>query len=125
MSEAVIGVTLVAFGTSLPELAAATVSAVRGHSGLALGTVIGSNIFNISGIVGIAAVAAPLAVPAQTYLFDIWVMLGVTAFLFVFLAGLWKTTRLVGVLFLTMYCLFIAAQVYGVERLLGLFNSIS
>lgn len=59
VSEAVIGLTIVAFGTSLPELATVCVSAWRGKSDVALGTVLGSNIFNILGIIGVTAAVAP------------------------------------------------------------------
>ena len=59
VSETVIGLTLVAFGTSLPELATAAISAVRGKSDVALGTVLGSNIFNVLGIIGVTAIVHP------------------------------------------------------------------
>lgn len=59
VSETLIGLTIVAFGTSLPELATAAVSAFRGKSDVALGTVIGSNIFNILGIIGVTAIVHP------------------------------------------------------------------
>ena len=61
VSQAVIGLTLVAIGTSLPELATTIVAALRGHGEIALGGAIGSNIFNVLGVIGPAAVAAPLA----------------------------------------------------------------
>ncbi len=61
MSEAVIGVTIVAVGTSIPELAASIAAAVRGNTGIAMGNVVGSNIFNIFLILGISATVHPLA----------------------------------------------------------------
>lgn len=75
VSEAVIGLTLVAIGTSLPELAASVMAALRGRSDLALGNVVGSNIFNILLILGVTALIKPLAVPEQMLRLDFWVML--------------------------------------------------
>ncbi|ETX14371.1 sodium:calcium antiporter [Roseivivax halodurans JCM 10272] len=84
VSEAVIGLTLVAVGTSLPELVTSVLAARRGHSDVALGNVIGSNIFNIAGILGITALISPLPVDPQIARFDIWVMLAATVLLVVF-----------------------------------------
>ena len=124
LSEEMIGITLIAFGTSLPELAAAGIAAYRGHTGLALGIVIGSNVFNITGIIGLAAVTAPLTVSDQIRTFDIWVMLSVTLLLFLFLTGTWKLTRSVGIGFLVAYAFYIVIQSYGVNRFLTLLSSI-
>ncbi|MDJ0942277.1 MAG: calcium/sodium antiporter [Kiloniellales bacterium] len=66
VSEAVIGLSLVAIGTSLPEVAAATVAAARGRGDVALGNVIGSNIINVLGILGLAAITTPLPLDAVT-----------------------------------------------------------
>lgn len=87
VSETVIGLTLVAIGTSLPELVTSVVAAFRGQADVAMGNVIGSNTFNILAILGITAVIAPMEVPAQILAFDNWVMLGVSLLLipFVFL----------------------------------------
>nr|WP_241865454.1 calcium/sodium antiporter [Paracoccus salsus] len=75
ISEAVIGLTLVAVGTSLPELAASVASAMRGRADMALGNVVGSNIFNILSILGVTALVQPLPVPAEILRLDLWVML--------------------------------------------------
>jgi cation:H+ antiporter len=75
VSEATIGLTLVALGTSLPELATAMVAALRRHGDVALGNVIGSNLFNILGIMGITAMVVPVPVPDSFLRFDLWVML--------------------------------------------------
>ncbi|MBL8562776.1 MAG: calcium/sodium antiporter [Gemmobacter sp.] len=87
VSETVIGLTLVAIGTSLPELVTSVVAAFRGQADVAMGNVIGSNTFNILAILGITGVIAPMEVPAQILGFDNWVMLGVSLLLipFVFL----------------------------------------
>lgn len=75
VSEAVIGLTLVALGTSLPELATSVMAALRKHGDVALGNVIGSNIFNLLGIMGITSFFGPLVVPPGILHFDLWVML--------------------------------------------------
>jgi cation:H+ antiporter len=87
VSETVIGLTLVAVGTSLPELATTVMAAIRRHADVALGNVIGSNLFNLLGIIGVAVLVGPIPVD-QTFLTkDLWVMLGATLLLvpFVFL----------------------------------------
>ena len=78
VSEAVIGLTIVAIGTSMPELATSVIAARKGHADVAIGNIIGSNIFNILGILGITALVLPLDVPGSIARFDIWVMLGAT-----------------------------------------------
>lgn len=78
VSEAVIGLTIVAVGTSLPELAAGIMSAVRKHSDIMIGNIVGSNIFNILFILGVTSVIQPIAVAPRFGSFDIPVMLGVT-----------------------------------------------
>lgn len=78
--DAVIGLTVVAIGTSLPELATSVVAALRGEGDLAVGNVVGSNIFNLLGILGIAAVVHPLS-SAGISLVDLGVMLGLTVLL--------------------------------------------
>lgn len=83
MSETVIGLTVVAIGTSMPELAASIVAARRNHGEVALGNIIGSNIFNVLGILGATALIRPLEVPTQIAERDIWVMLAATAALMI------------------------------------------
>jgi cation:H+ antiporter len=85
ISQAVIGVTLVAIGTSLPELAAVIVAALRNHADVALGNVLGSNVFNVFGMLGLTAVIQPLTISRAFLDLDMWVMLGVSALLLVFL----------------------------------------
>lgn len=75
VSEAVIGLTLVALGTSLPELATSVMAALRRQADVALGNVIGSNIFNLLGIIGVAALVGPIPVAAEFLRLDLWVML--------------------------------------------------
>ncbi|MGB0671503.1 MAG: calcium/sodium antiporter [Rhodospirillales bacterium] len=120
VSEEVIGLTLIAFGTSLPELAASVVAAFRGHADVAIGNVVGSNIFNILLVLGVAGVAVPLPVPAQIASFDIWVMLGAAVVLAPFILGKGRAiNRGVGVVFLAAYGVYIWAQAVGVETVLA------
>lgn len=110
ISEAVIGLTLVAVGTSLPELATSVIAALRGRADLALGNVIGSNIFNILSILGITALIGNLSVPEQMLNRDLWIMLA-TALLpapFLFLG--WPLGRLAGAGFLAAYGLYVGAM---------------
>jgi cation:H+ antiporter len=74
VSEAVIGLTIVAAGTSMPELATSVVAALRGNADMAVGNIVGSNIFNLLGIAGLAALVAPVGSSGMRWL-DIGVML--------------------------------------------------
>jgi cation:H+ antiporter len=109
VSEAVIGLTIVAVGTSLPELIACLVAVWKRHPEVALGNVVGSNIYNVLGILGITAVIHPLEVPAEIARFDIWVLVGVTALLLVQLRSGWRITRLEGCLLLSVAVIYTAA----------------
>lgn len=82
VSEVVIGVTLVALGTSLPELAVSVVSALKGEFGLAIGNIVGSNIFNLLAVIGVAATIAPAALPQSVLSLHIFVMVAFTLVLF-------------------------------------------
>jgi cation:H+ antiporter len=103
LSEAVIGLTLVALGTSLPELVTSVVAAIRRHADVAFGNIVGSNIFNVFGIAGLTAVVHPIPVPPEIAGFDIWVMLGATLLLVVFAATGWRVNRWEGGVFLLAY----------------------
>ena len=83
ISSLVIGLTVVAFGTSAPEMAVSVGAALRGSADMALGNVVGSNIFNVLGILGAAALAAPLLVNKQLIRLDVPVMIGVSVLAFV------------------------------------------
>ena len=76
ISDSVIGLTLVAVGTSLPELATTVMAAIRRQADVALGNVIGSNLFNLLGIMGVATLVGPVPVDHQFLTFDLWVMAG-------------------------------------------------
>ncbi len=103
VSEEVFGLTVIALGTSLPELAVCAVAACRGHSDIAVGNVVGSNLFNILGVAGVVAMVEPLPVSGNILSFDIWVMLVSTALVLPILAGRWHPARLSGVFFLALY----------------------
>ncbi len=81
VSQAAIGLTVVAVGTSLPELSISVLATLRRHADVAVGNVLGSNIFNILGILGISALLQPLPVHARMLNFDQWVMLATAAIL--------------------------------------------
>lgn len=79
----IIGLTIVAVGTSLPELASSVIAARKGEHDIALGNIIGSNLFNTLAVVGLAGVIHPMAVDAEVFSRDILVMIGLTFLLFV------------------------------------------
>ena len=105
LSERIIGLTIIAVSTSLPELATSLIAAFRGQREIAVGNVIGSNVFNLLGVLGLTALVAPtpLSVSPNALAFDLPVMLGVAALcLPVFYTG-YRVTRGEGVLFLGLY----------------------
>lgn len=104
VSESVIGLTVVAVGTSLPELIACVIAVLRKHADVALGNVVGSNIYNLCGILGLTAIIHPIEIPAEIARIDIWVMLGVTALLIVQLRSGWRLSRPEGALLVALYC---------------------
>ncbi|MDP5308832.1 calcium/sodium antiporter [Paracoccus spongiarum] len=103
ISEAVIGLTLVAIGTSLPEMAASVASAMRGRADMALGNVVGSNIFNILAILGLTSLVAPLPIPPEILRLDLWVMLATSLLLAPFLFRGVTISRAVGAAFILAY----------------------
>jgi len=103
VSETVIGLTLVALGTSLPELVTSVIAALRRNADMAMGNVIGSNIFNILSIIGITALIAPLEVPEELLRYDLWVMLAVALVLLPFAVMRRNITRWVGIVFVAAY----------------------
>jgi cation:H+ antiporter len=109
ISEAVIGVTVVAFGTSLPELAATVAAAIRREADVAIGNVIGSNVFNITGVIGIAALASPVVVPAEIVGRDLWWMIAASLVLAAFVLTGRPIPRLAGAAFLAVYAAYLYA----------------
>lgn len=94
VSDLIIGLTVVAIGTSLPELASSLVAVKKGEHDIALGNVIGSNLFNTLGVVGIAGLIHPFAVPAEILTRDIVVMTGLTIAIFIFGFGFGRQGRI-------------------------------
>ena len=82
VSEVVIGITIVAFGTSLPELAVSLISVLKGEYGLAIGNIVGSNIFNLLAVIGIAAAIEPMTLHPSVLSLHIFVMVAFTLVLF-------------------------------------------
>lgn len=105
MAETLVGLTIVAVGTSLPELVTTFIASKKGENELALGNVLGSNIFNIIFVLGISGVVVPLGI-ASAVLVDVLVMLGVTILFFIFtLFG--KLNRKHSIIFLSIYALYL------------------
>ncbi|WP_127806459.1 calcium/sodium antiporter [Hydrogenophaga sp. NH-16] len=119
VSDVVIGLTIVAAGTSMPEVATSVMAAVKGERDIAVGNVVGSNIFNILGCLGIAGVAAGatgLAVPESVMNFDIWVMLAVAlACVPVFMTGR-EIARWEGGVFLLYYVAYVAYLILAAQQ---------
>lgn len=107
ISEAVIGFTLVAFGTSLPELIVAISSAVKKVSELSLGNIIGANIMNLTSVIGIASLIRPLLVEPNTLLFSNIVMLLIAVLLLLFMKTGKRLTRGEGLLLLLIYTFYL------------------
>lgn len=114
VSETVIGLTIIAIGTSAPELVTSIIAVRRGEGDIAFGNIIGSNIFNVLGILGVTAAIAPLDVPAQIARFDGWVMLA-SALVLVFFAFTGRRIgRREGATLLAGYALYLGALLSGV-----------
>lgn len=113
--EEVIGLTVVAIGTSLPELATSIVAAYRGHSDVCVGNVLGSNLFNLFGITGVTALFAPLPFSDKIVSFDLWTLLAATAIIIPFMLTGRRISRPEGIVLLILYLSFIASQFVGMS----------
>lgn len=109
MSERVIGLTVVAIGTSLPELATSIQAARRGHTAIAIGNVIGSNIFNCLFIVGTASMIMPIPIAPQNWMWDYWWMLGFTLIIAPMMLWSGRIQRWHGVLLLILLTAYLAS----------------
>jgi cation:H+ antiporter len=117
MSDLMIGLTVVAIGTSLPELATAMVAVRKGEHDLALGNVMGSNLFNTLAVVGLAAVIQPIAVEPEVLTRDVAVMGGLTVSLFVLgygFRGPGRINRWEGLGLLSVYVAYLGFLIAGV-----------
>ena len=111
LSESVIGVTIVAFGTSTPELAASAIAAYRKETDIALGNLLGSNIFNIGAVLGTTSIISPLVIDAKIMNIDILWMLGIAGILFPLMVFKKKLSLLSGIILFSLYCIFIFSQI--------------
>jgi cation:H+ antiporter len=129
VSDVVIGLTIVAAGTSMPEVATSVMAAIKGERDIAVGNVVGSNTFNILGCLGLSGLAAGadgLAVPAAVLNFDVWVMLAVAlACLPVFVTGR-EIARWEGGVFLLYYVAYVAYLILAAQQhdALGSFSGV-
>ena len=103
ISESVIGLSLIAIGTSLPELTTTVIAALHKNSDVAIGNVIGSNLFNILAILGITAMMVDIPVEPSFLRFDLWVMLGASVVLWLFVLLKARIGKFAGVIFLASY----------------------
>jgi len=108
MSEAVIGVTIVALGTSAPELTASIVAAYRKESGISIGNLIGSNIFNIMAVIGITGMVKPISISSKIMSFDMYWLLGISLMILPLIIIGSRIGRLKGLLLLIVYISYIA-----------------
>lgn len=113
VSDTVIGLTLIAGGTSLPELATSTVAALRRHGDIAIGNVLGSNIYNILVILGATALVTPLPLPERIGDFDLPLLLGVSLFLVLLLAVEGRVGRVSGLVLVAGFVLYVYAAFAG------------
>ena len=112
LSEAIIGLTIVALGTSLPELVTSVIAARKGESDIAVGNVIGSNIFNIFLILGVSATILPMSI-SSTYLYDMLMLNGVMLLTYLPIAKTKKVSRGMGI---TMVLVYVVYTVYLIMR---------
>lgn len=106
--ERIIGLTVVAVGTSLPELFASVMAARKGETDMAVGNIIGSVSFNILSVVGVASAITPIQNAWDSFYIDYMVMIGLGVILYMFLITHRKIVRYEGVILLIIYCLYIA-----------------
>jgi cation:H+ antiporter len=103
LSQALVGLTIVALGSSLPELILTATAAARGETDLAIGHLIGSNSFNVLGVLGITAIIQPIAVAPMLAAVDVLFMVGASAILLPMLAANWRLSRPQGAMLLATY----------------------
>ena len=101
--DILIGSTIVALGTSLPELSTTIIAAFHRSADIALGNVIGSNVFNILLVAGTSALVAPLPVPEHFRDFDLWLMLAIAVVFLLFIAARWPIGRIAGLVCTGVY----------------------
>lgn len=113
ISDYVISVTIVAFGTSLPELMTSVVAAFKRHSDLSVGNLIGSNIFNILGILGITSMFKTIPISKHVLENDMWWVIGITVLALPMMITRKRISKIEGTLLFAMYCIYIYFVVAG------------
>ncbi|MBN1500342.1 MAG: calcium/sodium antiporter [Spirochaetes bacterium] len=112
ISERIIALTIISIGTSLPELATSAVAAIKKNSDIAIGNVVGSNIFNVFFILGLSAVVNPIPIPfASNYDIIINISASILLFLFVFIGKKHHIERWQGTIFVLFYCIYISTAI--------------
>lgn len=110
LSDSVIGVTIVAFGTSAPELAASVIAAYRKETDIALGNLVGSNIFNIGAVLGATSLVSPLNIDPKIMSMDIFWMLGIAILLFPLMIFRKKLSLLSGIILFALYVIYVYSK---------------
>lgn len=113
VSEKLISVSVVAFGTSLPELVTSCTAAYRKESDISIGNLIGSNVFNILAILGVTAIVHPIHVSESINAFDVYVMLGISLLIFPLMIFGKQLNRLKGVVLILFYCIYMYLSIVG------------
>ncbi|CDH00101.1 calcium/sodium antiporter [Xenorhabdus bovienii] len=120
ISELVIGLTILAVGTSLPELATSIAAAIKGENDMAMGNIIGSNVFNITLVLGIPGILSPSVISPQAFSRDFWVMMAASVLFTIFCLGRkHRLNRLNGVLllgcFIAYFVVLFVSNYYGTD----------
>ncbi|CDG95471.1 putative Na:Ca transport protein (CacA family) [Xenorhabdus bovienii str. puntauvense] len=120
ISELVIGLTILAVGTSLPELATSIAAAIKGENDMAMGNIIGSNVFNITLVLGIPGILSPSVISPQAFSRDFWVMMAASVLFTIFCLGKkHRLNRLNGVLllgcFIAYFVVLFVSNYYGTD----------
>jgi cation:H+ antiporter len=113
VSDAIIGLTIVAAGTSVPELVTSLMAVRRGQDDIAVGNVVGSNIFNVLGIVGATALIQPVPVPPEIIARDNWWMIGASVLLFPLMRSGMRISRMEGAVLLAGFCAYMAMLIHS------------
>ena len=113
VTEAVIGLSVVAIGTSLPELATTLIAALRRRTDIVVGNILGSNIFNILAVIGITALMQPVDINARIARTDMWIMLASAVVLVPFMMSNWRLSRAEGLVLVIFYFIYIGALYTG------------
>lgn len=112
ISKTIIGLTIVAIGTSLPEIATVIVATYRGHPEVAIGNVLGSNVFNVFAVMGASALAGPIAIDSNLMKFDFWVMLLSSFVLLLYVLRRQPIGRKTGAILTIAYAVYLAVVVF-------------